>query len=46
LVRSEWPHKLKRLHEQYGPVVRYTYHNVSVTTAGAWKTIYAHRPPS
>lgn len=43
LLRGEWPHKLKELHDQYGPVVRYTNDNVSFTTPGAWKTIYSHK---
>jgi cytochrome P450 len=43
LMRGEWPHKLKQLHDQYGPTLRYTADNVSFTTPGAWKTIYGHR---
>lgn len=43
LMRGEWQRKLKQLHDQYGPVVRYTTDNVSFTTPGAWKTIYGHR---
>ncbi|KAH6632811.1 cytochrome P450 [Chaetomium tenue] len=43
LLRGEWPHKLKQLHAEYGPVVRFTTNNVSFTTPGAWKTIYGHR---
>ncbi|KAL2163757.1 hypothetical protein VTH06DRAFT_5816 [Thermothelomyces fergusii] len=43
LVRGEWPHKLKQLHDKYGPVVRYTSNHVSFITPGAWKTIYGHR---
>ncbi|KAK4176312.1 putative isotrichodermin C-15 hydroxylase [Triangularia setosa] len=27
LLRGNWPHKLKQLHDQYGPVVRYTTDN-------------------
>jgi cytochrome P450 len=43
LLRGEWPRKLKQLHDEYGPAVRYTNKNVSFTTPGAWKTIYGHR---
>ncbi|KAL2125926.1 hypothetical protein VTI74DRAFT_2223 [Chaetomium olivicolor] len=43
LLRGEWPQKLKQLHGEYGPVVRFTTNNVSFTTPGAWKTIYGHR---
>jgi cytochrome P450 len=43
LTRGEWPRKLKQLHDQYGPALRYTTDNVSFTTPGAWKTIYGHR---
>ncbi|KAK4681747.1 hypothetical protein QC764_110160 [Podospora pseudoanserina] len=42
-VRGNWPHKLKDLHDRYGPVVRYTSDNISFTTPSAWKTIYGHR---
>lgn len=45
IIRGEWPRKLKELHDQYGPVVRFTSSNVSFTTPGAWKTIYGHRAP-
>ncbi|KAK4149601.1 hypothetical protein C8A00DRAFT_46804 [Chaetomidium leptoderma] len=43
LLRGDWQHKVKELHDQYGPVVRYTTNNVSFITPGAWKTIYGHR---
>ncbi|KAK4142249.1 Isotrichodermin C-15 hydroxylase [Dichotomopilus funicola] len=43
LLRGEWPQKLKRLHDEYGPTVRYTPDFVSFISAGAWKTIYGHR---
>ncbi|AEO60272.1 hypothetical protein MYCTH_2129362 [Thermothelomyces thermophilus ATCC 42464] len=43
LVRGEWPHKLKQLHDEYGPVVRYTSKHVSFISPGAWKIIYGHR---
>ncbi|AEO64353.1 uncharacterized protein THITE_2110425 [Thermothielavioides terrestris NRRL 8126] len=45
LLRGEWWLKLKDLHDEYGPVVRYTSNNVSFATPGAWKTIYNHRLP-
>ncbi|KAK6193402.1 hypothetical protein LQW54_012497 [Pestalotiopsis sp. IQ-011] len=43
LVQGKWPHKLKKLHDQYGTAVRYTPRDVSFITAGAWKTIYGHQ---
>lgn len=43
LLRGDWQHRLKQLHDEYGPAVRYTPNNVSFTTPGAWKTIYSHR---
>lgn len=42
-LRGNWPHKLKDLHDRYGPAVRYTPDNISFTTPSAWKTIYGHR---
>ncbi|KAK4205300.1 putative isotrichodermin C-15 hydroxylase [Triangularia verruculosa] len=43
LLRGTWPHKLKSLHDRYGPVVRYTTDNISFITPEAWKIIYGHR---
>lgn len=43
VVRGEWPRTLKQLHDQYGPVVRFTQDDVSFITAGAWKQIYGHK---
>ncbi|OAA59705.1 Cytochrome P450 [Niveomyces insectorum RCEF 264] len=43
LAIGEWPRKLRKLHEQYGPVVRYTSGDVSFTTPDAWKKIYGHK---
>ncbi|KAM0366634.1 hypothetical protein ACHAPZ_011111 [Fusarium culmorum] len=43
LTRGQWVYRLKELHEQYGPVVRYTYNDVSFITADAYKTIYGHK---
>lgn len=43
LARGNWPHKLKELHDRYGPVVRTTNTDVSFATPGAWKAIYGHR---
>ncbi|VTO93816.1 unnamed protein product [Fusarium graminearum] len=43
LTRGQWIYRLKELHEQYGPVVRYTYNDVSFITADAYKTIYGHK---
>jgi cytochrome P450 len=34
---------IRQLHEEYGPVVRYTPTDVSFITPGAWRTIYGHR---
>ncbi|GAB1313326.1 hypothetical protein MFIFM68171_03536 [Madurella fahalii] len=42
-LRGQWPRKLKELHDQYGPVVRFTADNVSFAAPDAWKTIYGHR---
>ncbi|OIW33137.1 cytochrome P450 [Coniochaeta ligniaria NRRL 30616] len=42
-VRGEWPRTLKRLHDRYGPVVRFTQNDVSFITPGAWKQIYSHK---
>ncbi|KAK7219651.1 hypothetical protein V2G26_007654 [Clonostachys chloroleuca] len=43
IAKGTWPHVLRRLHEKYGPAVRYTPGDVSFTTADAWKTIYDHK---
>lgn len=42
-MQGRWPHKLKELHDQYGPAVRFTPRDVAFITAGAWKTIYGHQ---
>jgi cytochrome P450 len=34
---------LRKLHDQYGPAVRYSPRDVSFISAGAWKTIYGHK---
>lgn len=43
LVRGDWPHVLKQLHDQYGPIVRYSPRDVSVITMEGWKKIYGHK---
>ncbi|OBS23183.1 hypothetical protein FPOA_03738 [Fusarium poae] len=43
LTRGRWVYRLKELHDQYGPVVRYTPTDVSFITADAYKTIYGHK---
>uniref|UniRef100_A0A8H7N6E8 Uncharacterized protein n=1 Tax=Bionectria ochroleuca TaxID=29856 RepID=A0A8H7N6E8_BIOOC len=42
LLKGDWHQQLKLLHDQYGPVVGYTYNDVSFTSATAFKTIYGH----
>lgn len=41
--RISW--KLRELHEQYGPVIRISYDELSYTTSGAWRKIYTQRHP-
>lgn len=41
--RISW--KLRELHDQYGPVVRISYDELSYTTSGAWRKIYTQRQP-
>ncbi|GKU05128.1 unnamed protein product [Fusarium langsethiae] len=43
LTRGRWVHRLQELHDQYGPVVRYTSSDVSFITDDAYKTIYGHK---
>ncbi|KAK6077404.1 cytochrome P450 [Seiridium cupressi] len=43
ILRGKWPHRLKELHDQYGPVVRFSPYDVSFMTADAWKDIYGHK---
>jgi cytochrome P450 len=45
-MRGDWPFVLAKLHDQYGPVVRYTPNDVSFIGAAAWKDIYGHRTAS
>ena len=42
-AQGAWPHKVKELHDRYGPVVRITDDDVSFITPAAAKTIYGHR---
>lgn len=41
--RISW--KLRDLHDQYGPVVRISYDELSYTTSAAWRKIYTQRQP-
>ena len=41
--RISW--RLRELHDKYGPVVRISHDELSYTTSGAWKKIYAQRNP-
>ncbi|KAF4448693.1 oleate-activated transcription factor 1 [Fusarium austroafricanum] len=43
LAKGDWVATLSKLHDQYGPAVRYTPHDVSFITADAVKTIYGHK---
>lgn len=43
LVAGTWSHRLKELHDFYGPVVRFAPNDVSFIGAGAWKEIYGHK---
>ncbi|KAH7309150.1 cytochrome P450 [Stachybotrys elegans] len=43
LSQGTWPWRLKELHEQYGPVVRFTHRDVSFIGGDSWKTIYGHK---
>ncbi|KAH8883758.1 cytochrome P450 [Thozetella sp. PMI_491] len=42
-IRGEWPQVLKKLHDKYGPVVRFGPEDVSLTTADAWRQVYGHK---
>lgn len=43
LLSGRWPFVLSKLHDRYGPVVRFTPHDVSFITPTAWQTIYGHK---
>lgn len=43
MTRGQWVYQLSRLHDQYGPVVRFTPNDVSFISADAFKTIYGHK---
>ncbi|KAK6381925.1 hypothetical protein LTS17_003810 [Exophiala oligosperma] len=43
LVTGRWPFELKKLHDKYGPVVRFGPNDVSFTSPQAWKDIYGYR---
>ncbi|KAF2141262.1 uncharacterized protein K452DRAFT_359056 [Aplosporella prunicola CBS 121167] len=43
LWKGESAHYYRRLHEQYGEVVRVNSNELSYTNAAAWKDIYGHR---
>lgn len=40
MVRGDLPHRVKRIHEQYGPVVRVAPDELSFTDPAAWRDIY------
>ena len=42
LIRGTLPMDVKRLHDQYGPVVRVSVNELSFVNPQAWKDIYAH----
>ncbi|KAJ4235446.1 hypothetical protein NW757_013557 [Fusarium falciforme] len=42
-IQGNWERRLKELHDQYGPVVRFTHNDVSFITADAMKKIYGHK---
>ncbi|TGO65006.1 hypothetical protein BELL_1022g00040 [Botrytis elliptica] len=46
LITGQWPHTLKALHEEYGPIVRYSPNDVSFISAQAWNEIYGHGKPN
>jgi cytochrome P450 len=43
MTSGNWPFKLAKLHEKYGPVVRYGPNDLSFIDSSAWKDIYGHR---
>ena len=43
LLAGRWPFVLSKLHDQYGPAVRFTPSDVSFITPQAWQTIYGHK---
>ncbi|KAF5681251.1 cytochrome P-450 monooxygenase [Fusarium heterosporum] len=43
LIQGDWVRVLAKLHDQYGPVVRFAPNDVSFITATAFKTIYGHK---
>lgn len=48
LVSGDLPHRVKKLHDEYGPIVRVAPDELSFTDPTAWKDIYARnfaRPP-
>lgn len=40
MVSGDLPHRIKRLHEQYGPIVRVAPDELSFTDPAAWRDIY------
>lgn len=42
LFSGDLPHHVRRLHEEYGPVVRIAPHELAFIEAQAWKDIYGH----
>ncbi|KAH7039774.1 cytochrome P450 [Microdochium trichocladiopsis] len=43
LVGCTWPAKLKTLHDEYGPTIRFSPFDVSSIAPESWKTIYGHK---
>lgn len=43
LHRGRWPFDVKKLHDEYGPIVRLMPTELSFTDPQAWKDIYGHR---
>ena len=44
-VHGTFDPNIRRFHEQYGPVIRYSPDELSFITADAWKDIYGHNHP-
>ncbi|KAI0457256.1 cytochrome p450 monooxygenase [Xylaria acuta] len=42
ILSGDLPQHIRRMHEQYGPVVRIAPHELAFTDSQAWKDIYGH----
>jgi len=42
-AKGEWSAKLKTLHDQYGPTVRFAPNEVSSITPETWRIVYGHK---